>query len=124
MSLRNAPSRSFRAPSRRPGSRGGAHGGDGRSRVRKVRRETGSMILAVISGTPCVVMPNSNHKIAGTHRAWPDGRPGTAFLENPSAGSVLLALDKLREARSSSARHLGLSRNVDSLRKAMTEALP
>lgn len=43
------------------------------------------MIFSVITGTPCVVLPNSNHKIQGTYSAWIEGKcPYVHFLEEYS----------------------------------------
>jgi len=39
------------------------------------------MILAVLAGTPCIVFPNSNHKIRQTYLDWLQSSPLVTFLE-------------------------------------------
>lgn len=78
------------------------------------------MILAAITGTRCVVMRSTDHKIAGTYRAWLAGNPGIALLEDYSATSVLAALDRLRAHASGSGTDLGRSGAFDPLRRALT----
>lgn len=40
------------------------------------------MIFAVITGTPCIVLPNTNHKIRGTYDAWVERScPYVVFLD-------------------------------------------
>lgn len=39
------------------------------------------MILCLLSGTPCLVLPNSNHKIRQTHIDWLSDHPRLVFLE-------------------------------------------
>lgn len=40
------------------------------------------MIFCVITGTPCVVMDNSNHKISGLYNSWIHDIPYIKYLEN------------------------------------------
>lgn len=81
------------------------------------------MILAAITGTPCVVMKSCNHKIAGTHRAWLAGNPRIVLLEDYSAASVLGALARLRAHGSCKRVDLGLSAAFDPLRRSLTGVL-
>lgn len=39
------------------------------------------MILSVLAGTPCIVLPNANHKIRQTWLDWLQGHPLVAFIE-------------------------------------------
>ena len=39
------------------------------------------MILCLLSGTPCLVLPNTNHKIRQTQLDWLRGHPRLVFLE-------------------------------------------
>ncbi|MBI4915344.1 MAG: polysaccharide pyruvyl transferase family protein [Acidobacteria bacterium] len=81
------------------------------------------MILAAITGTPCVVMQSSNHKIAATHRAWLAGNPAIALLEDHSAASVLAALEQVCTHAPSGTGDLGLSGAFEPLRHAVTGGL-
>ena len=55
------------------------------------------MILSLLAGTPCLVLPNSNHKIRQTWQDWLTGLPQVKFVEPhqlselPSLVSALLA---------------------------------
>lgn len=58
------------------------------------------MIFAVITGTPCVVLPNSNHKIQGTYSAWIEGKcPYVFFLAEYSPGDFGRAVRKVTSPR-------------------------
>lgn len=53
------------------------------------------MILAALAGTPCLVLPNSNHKIRQTWLDWLADVPQVSFLsltELPSMGAVIAEL--------------------------------
>lgn len=53
------------------------------------------MIFAVITGTPCVVLPNSNHKIRGTYEAWiKDKCPYVEFLDQVDESAFEEVLDR------------------------------
>jgi len=58
------------------------------------------MILSVIAGTPCLVLPNSNHKIRQTWKDWLGDAPQVRFLapgdmtELPELLSELLAVPR------------------------------
>ena len=53
------------------------------------------MIFAVITGTPCVVLPNTNHKIRGTYDAWIKGRcPYVEFVDRYDDDALDEALDR------------------------------
>lgn len=53
------------------------------------------MIFAVITGTPYVVLPNTNHKIRGTYDAWIKGRcPYVEFVDSYDDDALDEALDR------------------------------
>ena len=54
------------------------------------------MIIAAITGTPCVVMQNNNHKIAATYRAWLADLPHVRLVEGFESETVLMALREVR----------------------------
>ena len=54
------------------------------------------MIIAAITGTPCVVMQNDNHKIAATYQAWLAGLPHVRLVEGFESEAVLAALRDVR----------------------------
>lgn len=46
------------------------------------------MILSLLSGTPCLVLPNSNHKIRQTQLDWLHNHPRLIFLELDQIDSI------------------------------------
>lgn len=64
------------------------------------------MILAVVAGTPCLVLPNANHKIRQTWLDWLVDQPGITFLTPdefetlPAAIEALLAGERPEPGRS------------------------
>jgi pyruvyl transferase EpsI len=81
------------------------------------------MIMAAISGTPCVVLRNANHKIVGTYRTWLAENRTIALLEDYSAAAVLAALKQVRAQAGKVCVDLGLSRAFEPLRLAVTGVL-
>ena len=54
------------------------------------------MIFAAVTGTPCVVLPNTNHKITGTYRDWIADRCAyVTLIRNVDQHSMREALDKV-----------------------------
>ena len=53
------------------------------------------MILSVIAGTPCVVLPNSNHKILQTYRDWLNDNPLAQIVSLDQPSDVEEKLEKL-----------------------------
>jgi pyruvyl transferase EpsI len=66
-----------------------------RSRSVMVTDRLHGMIFAAITATPCVVMPNSNHKIRSTYEAWLSDLPHIVFLESPTAANLDAALRRI-----------------------------
>jgi len=55
------------------------------------------MILSVLAGTPCLVLPNANHKIRQTWFDWLQENPGVAFLELDHFDTLSQVLGRLLE---------------------------
>ncbi|MEN8626675.1 polysaccharide pyruvyl transferase family protein [Psychrobacter proteolyticus] len=53
------------------------------------------MILCLISGTPCLVLPNSNHKIRQTHIDWLSDHTRLVFLELKDINEIPKFIDEL-----------------------------
>ncbi|QOD13351.1 polysaccharide pyruvyl transferase family protein [Psychrobacter sp. 28M-43] len=53
------------------------------------------MILCLLSGTPCLVLPNSNHKIRQTQLDWLRNHPRLVFLELDEVAEISKHIDKL-----------------------------
>lgn len=53
------------------------------------------LIFSVITGTPCVIIENSNHKIRALVSTWLRGVPSIRLLTNPDAAAVLVAVDEV-----------------------------
>lgn len=54
------------------------------------------MIFAAISGTPCVTISNTNHKISGTYESWIKAQcPYVEFLESVSVEALSAAVDRV-----------------------------
>lgn len=53
------------------------------------------MILCLLSGTPCLVLPNSNHKIKQTYLDWLRDHPRLIFLELENFESIAQSIDQL-----------------------------
>lgn len=53
------------------------------------------MILSVLAGTPCLVLPNSNHKIKQTWINWLQDNPLVAFVEPDRFGDLPDAIESL-----------------------------
>ncbi|MGP5435777.1 polysaccharide pyruvyl transferase family protein [Psychrobacter alimentarius] len=53
------------------------------------------MILCILSGTPCLVLPNSNHKIRQTYLDWLSEHPRLIFLELEEISHIDEAINNL-----------------------------
>jgi len=53
------------------------------------------MIFCVNTRTPVVVLPNSNHKIAGTYHSWLRGYPYVRYLDKFGPSALSSAIDEL-----------------------------
>lgn len=53
------------------------------------------MILCILSGTPCLVLPNSNHKIRQTYLDWLKDHPRLIFVELENFNQVTKYIDQL-----------------------------
>lgn len=53
------------------------------------------MILCLLSGTPCLVLPNSNHKIRQTQLDWLRNHPRLIFLELEEINNIGDSINKL-----------------------------
>lgn len=53
------------------------------------------MILSVLAGTPCLVVPNSNHKIRQTWLDWLSDHPLVAFLELEAFDTLPQVIERL-----------------------------
>lgn len=55
------------------------------------------MIFCAITKTPCVVLPNSNHKISGTYNYWLSDLPYIQFVEEFEETKILNVINHLHE---------------------------
>ncbi|MCT1364396.1 MULTISPECIES: polysaccharide pyruvyl transferase family protein [unclassified Microbacterium] len=54
------------------------------------------MIFAAVTGTPCVVLPNTNHKIVGTYEDWlRESCPYIRFAESQDADALRLLAEEV-----------------------------
>ncbi len=53
------------------------------------------MIMSLLSGTPCLVLPNTNHKIRQTRFDWLQGHPRLIFLELDELDQISTSLNSL-----------------------------
>lgn len=56
------------------------------------------MILCLLSGTPCLVLPNANHKIRQTWLDWLRDHPRMAFIEPEQFDEISALIDKVLSA--------------------------
>ena len=57
------------------------------------------LIFSVITGTPCVVIENNNHKIRSLVETWLPGMASVRLLTNPEPPAVLAAVEEVVTAR-------------------------
>ncbi|MGG1593056.1 polysaccharide pyruvyl transferase family protein [Terribacillus saccharophilus] len=53
------------------------------------------MIFCAITGTPCLVLPNSNHKIYGTYKHWLRQYDFIKYIEKVDINNVMIIIDEL-----------------------------
>lgn len=64
------------------------------------------MIFAAITGTPCVVLPNTNHKIAATYHDWILNRsPHVLYLDTLNEINLTCALTEVMSCASRESEH-------------------
>lgn len=80
------------------------------------------MIFCVVTGTPCVALPNTTGKIAGTYRDWLSEAPLVEFVSDPGPGQVLDAIWKLASSREGNRAAPDLSAQFGPLREALISA--
>jgi pyruvyl transferase EpsI len=54
------------------------------------------LIFSVITGTPCVVIENSNHKIRGAYESWLRDVPGIRLVSDSALETVMAAVEEVR----------------------------
>ncbi|MEH7115783.1 polysaccharide pyruvyl transferase family protein [Neobacillus niacini] len=57
------------------------------------------MIFCAITKTPCLVLPNSNHKIAGTYKKWLDHLNYIIFVEDFDVKTIIEHIDTLYNSK-------------------------
>lgn len=80
------------------------------------------MIFCAITKTPCVVLPNSNHKIKGTYETWLQDHSYLIYLDKFSKDSLSNAIDTLMELQPEQITAPDLSPHYQALREALLEA--
>lgn len=64
------------------------------------------MIFAAVTGTPCVVLPNTNHKVTGTYKDWVAGEcPYISLIADTEEGTLLEAIRGVMARESKHAYH-------------------
>lgn len=78
------------------------------------------MIFAAVTGTPCVVLPNTNHKITGTYEDWVSEQcPYISLIADTEEGTLI---DAIRRVMSPESKHAYRSAQFDfnELRQAIS----
>ena len=75
------------------------------------------MIFCAITGTPCVVMDNSNHKISGVYRAWLTDADFIRFLESSEVETIVSVAKELSKVIIK--KPIDLTMRFEPLRKAL-----
>lgn len=81
-----------------------------------------AMIFCVVTHTPVVVLPNSNHKIKGTYETWLKDYTHVRFLDSFDASSLSRAVDELWSLSPEDIAGPDLSPHYDALRHALLVA--
>lgn len=81
-----------------------------------------AMIFCVITRTPVVVLPNSNHKIKGTYDAWLKDHAYVRFLDSFDATLLSEAIDELWDLAPDEIVGPDLTPHYEELRKAVVDA--
>ena len=81
------------------------------------------MILCLLAGTPCLVLPNANHKIRQTWLDWLNDHPRLAFVEPEQLDEIPALIDKLlSESRGELNKSPVELSNYASLKQALTRS--
>lgn len=78
------------------------------------------MIFAAITGTPCVVLENSNHKIRGTYDAWLSTLDHVVLQQGFDADETMHRVEALRKIDASAISTPDLSAKFSALRSAVS----
>lgn len=81
-----------------------------------------ALIFCVITKTPVVVLPNSNHKIKGTYETWLKDHSYVRYLDSFDATSLSEAIDDLWDLTPEEITGPDLTPHYDDLRQALLEA--
>lgn len=80
------------------------------------------MILCLLSGTPCLVLPNSNHKISQTWLDWLQNESRLIFVQQDNFENIPLYINQLLNQSHGSIYQSPVNiENYDPLKKALTE---
>lgn len=80
------------------------------------------MILCLLSGTPCLVLPNSNHKISQTWLDWLQNESRLIFVQQDNFENTPLYINQLLNQSHGSIYQSPVNiENYDPLKKALTE---
>ncbi len=82
------------------------------------------MIFAAITGTPCVALPNSNHKVIATHREWLGQLPHVEIVAATSAAAILEAVARVEAVPTASRNVPSLESAFGELRRVLREGAP
>lgn len=81
-----------------------------------------AMIFCVITRTPAVVLPNSNHKIRGTYEAWLKDHSYIRFMDSFDEAVFSQTVDELWDLTQTDIAGPDLSSEFEPLRKALVAA--
>lgn len=81
-----------------------------------------AMIFCVITRTPVVVLPNSNHKIRGTYEAWLRDHSFIRYIDSFDEASLSQAIDELWDLSQEDITGPDLSPNYEALRRELIAA--
>lgn len=80
------------------------------------------MIMCLLAGTPCLVLPNSNHKISQTWRDWLQNESRLIFVQQDNFENTPLYINQLLNQSHGSIYQSPVDiENYDPLKKALTE---
>lgn len=80
------------------------------------------MIMCLLAGTPCLVLPNSNHKISQTWLDWLQANKGLVFVQQNSFDNIPLYINHLLTQSQGSMYQSPVNiNNYNPLKKALVE---
>ncbi|MDR0127787.1 polysaccharide pyruvyl transferase family protein [Priestia megaterium] len=79
------------------------------------------MIFCAITRTPCLVLPNSNHKIAGTYYQWLSDLKYIRFIEKYDERLIIDSIDELYNIDVTSSEKLNLREKYEPLLEALKD---